>query len=370
VTILNDQLSRSSKKGTVSLFRPEESKLSPFYSRRYFLQGTLLGMASLTLPGIATAMAARPTSIVPLVSKAELAAQLRAEFNLPDTAIHPILAKAVFTPSVIERMQRPYEARPYAQYRPLFVNKRLSDLGENYISKHKDIFVETRKQYGVQPEIIAAILGMETHYGRSSGRDRVLDALYTLSTGYPKRADFFRKELGNFILLCQEENLQPDKVIGSYAGAFGTTQFIPSSYRAYAVDADGDGKRDVWNSTTDTINSVGNYFHLHGWDANRPVAQWMPRLPQTTSLEYLRKSGMHDWKELKDIRKDLPALPSDWKDDDRVSLIEMDTKTGRRTALIHYNFYVITRWNRSYNYAMAVTELAGMLGCKLCKPGV
>jgi len=337
--------------------------------RRCFLQRTLLlGMASLTLPGIAIAVATKSGPIVPLTSKAKLAAQLKAEFNLPDTVIHPILAKAVFTPSVIERMQRPYEARPYAQYRPLFVNKRLSNLGEDYISKHKTIFAEVEKKYGVQPEIIAAILGMETRYGKSRGRDRVLDALYTLSTGYPRRANFFRKELGNFILLCQEEHLQPDQVIGSYAGAFGTTQFIPSSYRAYAVDADGDGKRDVWNSTADTISSVGNYFHRHGWDASRPVAQWMPHLPQTAALEYLRKSGMRDWKKLKEIRKDLPALPSGWKDDDRVSLIEMDTKTGRRTALIHYNFYVITRWNRSYNYAMAATELAAMLGCKLCKP--
>jgi len=343
---------------------------SPFYSRRCFLQGALLSMASLTLPGMATAMAARPDPIIPLTSKAKLAAQLKAEFNLSDAVIRPILAKAVFTPSVIERMQRPYEAKPYVEYRPLFVNKRLSSLGENYISKHKTVFAEARKRYEVQPEIIAAILGMETHYGRSSGRDRVLDSLYTLSTGYPKRADFFRKELGNFILLCQEEHLQPDKIIGSYAGAFGNTQFIPSSYRAYAVDADGDGKRDVWNSTADTINSVGNYFHLHGWDESRPVAQWVPRLPQTASLEYLRKSGMRDWKKLKEIRKDLPALPSYWKDDDRVSLIEMDTKTGRRTALIHYNFYVITRWNHSYNYAMAITELAAMLGCKLCKPDV
>jgi len=335
--------------------------------RRSFLQGALLGVAALTLPKMAAAMAASPSPIVPLVTKATLTDQLKTEFNLPDTAIRPVLAKAVFTPSVIERMQRPYEAKPYAQYRPLFVNKRLAGMGEDYISIHKNIFTQTMHQYGVQAEIIAAILGMETRYGKSSGRDRVLDALYTLSTGYPKRAAFFRKELGNFILLCQEEHLQPDKVLGSYAGAFGNTQFIPSSYRVYAVDADGDGKRDVWNSTSDTINSVGNYFHRHGWDAHRPVALWMPRLPRTTSLEYLRKSGMRDWKKLKEIRKHLPALPAAWKDDDRVSLIEMDTKTGRRTALIHYNFYVITRWNRSYNYAMAATELADMMGCKLCK---
>jgi len=337
--------------------------------RRRLLQGGLLGMAALAFPKMTMAAGSLPSSVVQVTSKAELAARLKNEFNLSDTAISAVLDKATFSPGIIERMKRPYEARPYAQYRPLFVNKHLVKLGEGYISEHQTIFTQTMKKYGVQPGIIAAILGMETRYGRNRGRDKVLNALYTLSTGYPRRAAFFRKELGNFILLCQEEHLQADQVTGSYAGAFGTTQFIPSSYRAYAVDADGDGKRDVWNSTPDTINSVANYFHLHGWDANAPVARWMPRLPRTAALEHLRKSGMRDWKKLKEIRGDLPALPSDWKDDDRVSLIEMDTKTGRRTALIHYNFYVITRWNRSYNYAMAATELAGMLGCKLCKPG-
>ncbi|MDQ6959708.1 MAG: lytic murein transglycosylase, partial [Mariprofundaceae bacterium] len=259
----------------------------PDIERRRLLQGGLLGMVSLAFPRITIAMGALPSPIVPLTSKAELATQIKTEFNLPDTAIRPVLARAVFTPSVIERMRRPYEAKPYAQYRPLFVNSRLSGMGHTYISEHSTVFAQAMKQYGVQAEIIAAILGMETRYGRNRGRDKVLDALYTLATGYPKRAAFFRKELGNFILLCQEEHLQPDKVIGSYAGAFGTTQFIPSSYRAYAVDADGDGKRDVWNSTVDIINSVGNYFHMHGWDASRPVARWMPRLPRTASLEHL-----------------------------------------------------------------------------------
>jgi len=336
--------------------------------RRRLLQGGLLGMAALALPRIAMAMGAWNAPIVPVTSKAELAARLKAEFNLSDAVIAGILDKAEFSPSVIKRMQHPYEAKPYAQYRPLFVNKRLASLGEGYISEHKNIFAQTMKKYDVQAEIIAAILGMETHYGRRRGRDKVLNSLYTLATGYPRRAAFFRKELGNFILLCGEEHLQADTVIGSYAGAFGTTQFIPSSYRAYAVDADGDGKRDVWDSSPDIINSVANYFHQHGWDAKRPVAQWMPHLPRTASLEHLRKSGMRDWKELGEIRKHLPALPAVWKDDDRVSLIEMDTETGRRTALIHYNFYVITRWNRSHNYAMAATELADMMGCKeLCK---
>ncbi len=339
--------------------------------RRDLLQIGLFAATALALPRITLAMGSTPNPIVPVISKAELTAQLKTEFKLTDTAVRQVLAKAIFTPSVIKRMQRPYEARPYTQYRPLFVNQRLAQMGKSYIHQHKTIFTQTAQQYGVQAEIIAAILGMETHYGKRRGHDKVLNSLYTLATGYPKRAAFFRKELGNFILLCEEEHLQADKIIGSYAGAFGTTQFIPSSYRAYAVDADADGKRDVWDSPPDIINSVANYFHRHGWDDKRPIARWMPRLPRTASLDYLRKSGMRDWKKLGEIRKHLPHLPAVWKDDDRVSLIEMDTKTGHRTALIHYNFYVITRWNRSYNYAMAATELADMMGCQeLCNTDI
>ncbi len=324
-------------------------------------------MASLVFPRMPASLAATPSTIAPLTSKSELAARLAAEFSLSEKAIQSVLARAEFTPSVIERMRHPYEARPYAEYRPLFVNQRLADLGESYLTRHRAFFDQAMKRYGVQAEIIAAILGMETHYGKSRGRDKVLNALYTLSSGYPKRASFFRKELGHFILLCREEHLQPDKPVGSYAGAFGTTQFIPSSYRHYAVDADGDGRRDVWNSPADIISSVANYFHLHGWDARRPVARWLPR---HTTLKAISAKGASKWRPLGELRPLLPVLPAAWKNDDRVSLIELDAKTGRRTLLVHYNFYVITRWNHSSNYAMAATELAHMMGCDACDAGV
>ncbi|MDT8377147.1 MAG: lytic murein transglycosylase, partial [Mariprofundaceae bacterium] len=223
------------------------------------------------------------------------------------------------------------------------------------------------KQYGVQPEIIAAILGMETRYGHYKGKDRVLDALYTLASGYPRRADFFRRELGEFLLLCHEENIDPVSVQGSYAGAFGTTQFIPSSYRGYAVDADGDGQRDVWGSPEDIINSVANYFNRHGWQADRPVARWLDHLPMKVFFAKMLHDETKKWQRLGDVRKHAALkLPETWQDDDKVALVQRKTSQGKRTALVHYNFYVITRWNRSYNYAMAITELAYMLGCPQC----
>jgi len=334
-------------------------------SRRRLLQGITASLAILGMPGLLSAMGkAQKDVIVPFVSIDEVASKLATEFKLSREYVKATLSKAEFIPSIIQRMQTPYEGRPYAEYRPLFVNDRLAGLGKSYLLQHRKLFAQTEKKYGVEPEIIGAILGMETHYGRSRGKDSVLSALYTLAAGYPRRADFFRGELGHFLLLCEEEKLKPEEPLGSYAGAFGTTQFIPSSYRHFAVDADGDGRRDVWDSPADIIASVGNYFHEHKWQAGKPLAYW---LKPSIGLEAQAKKGFKDWKTVAQLSKRLPELPAAWSKDDKVTIIEMQTKRGRQLALVHYNFYVITRWNRSYNYAMAITELAELLGCKLCR---
>ncbi|MDX8391786.1 MAG: lytic murein transglycosylase B [Mariprofundaceae bacterium] len=352
------------------LDNPHPEISGPNASRRRLLQGITASLALLSAPGIVSAMGKAPaTDINPFASKRELAEKIAAEFKLSPEVVRSALAHAEFKPSIIRRMQTPYESRPYAEYRPLFVNKRLTSLGEDYMHQHKKIFAQTKKKYAVGHEIIAAILGMETHYGRSRGKDSVLSALYTLAAGYPRRADFFRGELGHFLLLCKEEGLRPQEPLGSYAGAFGVTQFIPSSYRHFAVDADGDGKRDVWESPQDIIASVGNYFHEHRWQDGKPVALWLPLPPsrQPHMIKEQAKKGLKNWKKLAELKKHLPDLPEMWSDDDKISVVEMETSRGKEFALLNYNFYVITRCNRSYNYAMAITELAERLGCKLCK---
>ncbi|MDQ6972284.1 MAG: lytic murein transglycosylase B [Mariprofundaceae bacterium] len=339
-------------------------------TRRHLLQGMGASLALLGMPGALAAMGSTAKAdIKPFTSVDEIAAKLAKEFKLSPQYVQSALGKAEFVPSIIRRMQTPYESRPYTDYRPLFVNDRLAGLGKQYLQQHRKLFTATEKKYGVEAEIIAAILGMETHYGRSRGKDSVLSSLYTLASGYPRRADFFRSELGHFLLLCQEEKFSPEKPLGSYAGAFGTTQFIPSSYRHFAVDADGDGHRDVWDSTPDILASVGNYFHEHRWKAGKPVALWLPQpvSRQAYSLREQAKKGLKNWKTVADFSKDLPALPEAWSSDDKVTIIEMETRRGRELALVHYNFYVITRWNRSYNYAMAITELSDLLGCELCQ---
>jgi len=304
----------------------------------------------------------------PDIDRASLIASLKQQTRLPDDYIKCSIASARFDPSVIERITTPYESRPYAEYRPLFVTEKMKALGRAYLHEHRKLFDAVWKRYRVEPEIIAAILGLETRFGRNRGSDRVIDSLFTLATGYPRRSEFFTRELGELLQLAHEEHIAPESILGSYAGAFGVTQFIPSSYRAYAVDADADGRRDVWHSTADILASVANYFQRHGWQAGRPVAYWLPGTVKDYSgeLKMMADTGFGRWHALGEIRSKLPVLPAAWKDEDQVALIEMQTQQGHRIALVHRNFHVITRWNRSYNYAMAVTEVAAMLGCKSC----
>jgi len=336
----------------------EESLANP--SRRTLLRAIGLAAALGALsPSLLAAAIQHPKQ---LVSKNILIRLLATETGIPAPQVRHTLKDAHFIPDIIRRISTPYESRSYAQYRPLFLTDSMRKMGRAYLAKHQAVFAIVEKKYQVEAEIIAAILGMETRFGRYRGTDRMIDSLYTLSTGFPRRADFFRRELGEFMLLADEEKLDTSTQLGSYAGAFGSTQFIPSSFRAYAVDANGDGKRDVWNSPADIIASVGNYFHRHGWEYGRPCAYW---LPVTPALASRAKAGFKKLGTLAGIKPYLPHLPPCWRDDDKVAIIDMQPRQGRRFVLVHYNFYVITRWNRSYNYAMAASEVAAMLGGKI-----
>ena len=324
----------------------------------------MIGLGCLpVLTALPSALYASPVS-QPDIDLAAMAGQLAEQTGLQADTIEKILAEAQFRQDVIDRILTPYESKPYAQYRPLFVTEKMHEMGDAYMNEHRALLDTTSKKYGIEPEIITAILGMETRFGRNKGKDRVLDSLFTLASGYPKRAGFFRKELGEFLLMCREEKLDPTAVTGSYAGAFGATQFIPSSFRGYAVDANGDGRRDVWNTPADIVGSIANYFDRHGWQQGRPVAHWLPT--RKSIFERRARSNFREWTPLAELRRYIHQLPEMWHDNDKVAIIEMQTKKGRQYALVHYNFYVITRWNRSYNYAMAITEIAAMLGCRTC----
>ncbi len=323
-------------------------------------------LALVIIPVASTTAATPPPDGRQHVSRAELTAQLAAEIDVPRAEIAAILKQASFRPTIIKRMNGQWEAQPYVKYRPLFVKPEMRNNGRAYLKQHYGIFRRVADKYRVDAVIIAAILGIETRFGQRHGTRPVLDSLYTLSTGFPRRAAFFRKQLGAIIEISRRDRLNLADLKGSYAGAFGAIQFIPTSFRQYAVDEDGDGIRDVFHSQPDIIASIANYFREHDWQYHRPSAYWLPVGARVNRTWKKRARGkLEHWVTLGELRRSMPkifnAVPLPWQDDDRVSIIEMKTRHGHQLALVHHNFHVIMRYNPSYNYAMAVTEIAAML---------
>jgi membrane-bound lytic murein transglycosylase B len=261
-----------------------------------------------------------------------------------------------FRQDIIDAISRPAEAKPWYQYRPIFLTPARIQGGVVFWDANAAELDRAQAEYGVPPEIIVAILGVETRYGGFTGRHRVIDALATLAFGYPKRGDFFRRELEQFLLLANEEALDPTATQGSYAGAMGKAQFISSSYRNYAVDFNGDGRRDLWDSNADAIGSVANYFKSHGWQAGQPVT--VPVKGAGPDHQPLVDAGMKPSHKLADLR----SAGIEWNDsidpNMEASLILLETEDGPEYWLGLPNFYTITRYNHSNLYAMAVYQLS------------
>ena len=194
------------------------------------------------------------------------------EHNFSAEEIKLIIGQAEKQQKIIDSMNSPAEFTwTWDRYRKLFIEPNRIKNGKLFIKKNLETLERAEAQFGVPKEVITAILGVETRYGKIMGSYRVLDALSTLSFDYPRRSNFFSQELINLLLLARENNLDIFKLKGSYAGAMGYGQFIPSSYRAYAVDFDNDGSVDLLNSVEDAIGSIGNYLYQHGWKSNYPI---------------------------------------------------------------------------------------------------
>jgi membrane-bound lytic murein transglycosylase B len=269
--------------------------------------------------------------------------------------LQKLFAKIEFKQSIIDAITRPAEGKPWFQYRPIFVTNTRIKEGVEFWNKNQEILDRAEKEYGVPPEIIVAIIGVETRYGRHKGGYRVLDSLATLAFGYPKRAKFFRSELEQYLLLAREEKLDPLAVKGSYAGAMGQAQFISSSYRNFAVDFDGDGKRDLWNNTSDAIGSVANYFKRHKWIPGGKVTT--PVLVGSNHIQVLVEKGYKPHSTVADLQKRGVTPKTKVNPDQLGALIELKKIAGREYWLGLNNFYVITRYNHSPLYAMAVYQL-------------
>ncbi len=265
-------------------------------------------------------------------------------------------------PSIIRAMNAPTTALPWYAFRKGHVDAARINGGVKFWNQHASTLARAAREYGVPEEIITATIGIETHYGGYTGNFRILDALATLAFDYPKRAQFFRDELEQFVLMGKEMALDLAALRGSYAGAMGIPQFMPSSYRKYAVDFDGDGKRDLWNSVSDVIGSVASYYKLHDWQPGEavvlparvsatPDASLTDHITPNTPIGEFRKLGI------------VPTTPVG--DTVLAALLPLETESGMQYWFGFRNFYVITRYNRSTNYAMAVYEIAQGIKARL-----
>ena len=267
-----------------------------------------------------------------------------------------LLGQAESLPRIIELMSRPAErVKPWHEYRDHFLTPQRIEEGARFWEAHRAKLAEVESQTGVAQQVIVAILGVETFYGRITGKIRVIDALSTLAFDYPPRSSYFRAELEQFLLLTREEAVDPTVATGSYAGAMGYPQFMPRSYRAYAVDGDADGRRDLWSSTDDVIASVANYLAEHGWRAGEPVV--VPATLDFPDAEGLVAGGIVTDETVGSLRAKGLEFDTTLADDAPALFIDVAGDDGPELRAGFHNFAVITRYNRSVLYALAVNDL-------------
>jgi len=319
--------------------------------------GSIVGLSACLMP---SSVLANYTQHPAYLAFAE---QMEKRDGIPRAQLNALFATASRQDKILEAISRPAEStKQWADYKKIFMTQARIDGGVAFWKQHEAVIQRASQQYGVEPEIIVAIIGVETQYGKNKGSWRVLDALSTLAFDYPKRSKFFTEELRQFLLMAREDNVDPAKAVGSYAGAMGFGQFMPSSYRNYAVDFDGDRVVDIMNNTTDAIGSVANYFNKHGWRKGDGVISpiifargtalnspeidqlWAKELKPVTTIGEFAKIGLNSG-------NGLPAS-------EKVSTLRLIGDQGFEYWFTLNNFYVISRYNRSPLYCMAVYQLS------------
>jgi len=269
-------------------------------------------------------------------------------------------------PAIIRAISAPVTARPWYEFRDRYVDDARIEGGVRFWQENAQALGRAREEFGIPEEIIVATIGIETLYGRNIGSFRVLEALATLAFHYPPRAELFRSELEEYLLLAREARLDVLGARGSYAGAMGIPQFLPSSYRRFALDFNGDGKRDLWASAADAIGSVANYYKSFGWRPGEPIV--VPAEAGESDVEALVAAGIQPQLKVTELRERGITPLALVAEEAQAALFAVESGQGPQYWLGLNNFYVITRYNRSVNYALAVYELAQELRAQM-KPG-
>jgi membrane-bound lytic murein transglycosylase B len=267
-----------------------------------------------------------------------------------------LFAGTKYSDNVLQAMSRPAEGLAWYKYRNIFLKDTRIKKGVAFWKKYAMTLNRAEDVYDVPPQIIIAIIGVETQYGQYKGNDKVMDSLATLAFHYPKRGKFFRSELEQFLLLTREQNVDPLSLKGSYAGAMGIPQFISSSYRHYAVDFDSDGKKDLWQNPVDAIGSVASYFNRHGWQAGQPVT--FPVKVTGGKVSEAIDGGLKPNIRADDLKNYGIIHEQDISESAMIKVMKFEQKDGDDYWLGLHNFYVITRYNHSALYAMAVYQLS------------
>ncbi|MGO1245868.1 MAG: lytic murein transglycosylase B [Oceanisphaera sp.] len=313
----------------------------------------------LALLSVSLLISSSVLAVTPNPEQAVWLDELADTFDVPVSEFNDALTQADYQQPIIDAMTRPAEGKPWHQYRPIFLTEKRLTKGVEFWQQHQRLLTSAEQQLQVPPEIITAIIGVETFYGAHMGNYKVLDALYTLGFHYPARGAFFRSELGHYLALAKEQGWALDDPKGSYAGAMGMGQFISSSYRHYAVDFDSDGERNLFLAD-DAIGSVANYFYEHQWHPNEGIAHHA-QVTDTDAVASLLSDDLklkHTWAELEAAGVTLPnALEAETP----VKLLRLEGAQGPEYWVVQHNFYVITRYNHSPLYAMAVFQLSEQL---------
>ncbi len=280
-----------------------------------------------------------------------------AKHGFSESALQDVFSQAERRDDILELMSKPAEKRlSWFEYRKIFLTRERIEGGVRFWKQNAATLADAAAVFGVDPQIVIAIIGVETRYGVNTGRHRVIDALATLAFDYPPRSEFFTGELEQYLLLAREEHIDLLTTTGSYAGAMGYGQFIPSSYRRFAVDFDDNGKRDLWDSPRDIIGSIANYFKAHGWEQGQPVA--VRADVSGDNLQALLDLGYKPNTVLDALRHDGVTPVTPMPDSLTAALLQLDQQDGPEYWLAFNNFYVITRYNTSPLYAMAVYQLS------------
>ena len=319
----------------------------------------MLRIVILLAAALSCAVPAQAASSVDRAQYAALVDEVAADTGKDPAALTALLDGAEVKQGILDAMARPAEAKPWSAYRPIFLSAARIGGGVAFFRQHRELLEVMARRYGVAPEYLVAILGVETNYGAITGHYRVLDALVTLAFHYPPRANFFRGELKALLELPANKLAGPiDTLTGSYAGAQGWSQFMPSSIRDYAVDADGDGHVDLVNSPADILASVANYFAEHGWRAGEPVAV---RSQPAVERRELDPAGLDPVYPVEQLTAWGYAPTAHVPPGALATLLKLDGADGAEYWLVFNDFRVITRYNKSPLYAMAVFQLAGAI---------